>query len=457
MGDGAGDRLVDELVGVVGPSHVLVDDDVRAPYEIDWTRRFAGTARCVVRPGDVDEVAAVVRACAAEGAAVVAQGGNTGLVGGGVPRGGEVVLSLVRLDALAPVDLVAAEVTAGAGVTLGRLQAHARAAGLDFGVDLAARDSATIGGMVATNAGGVHALRYGPMRAQVVGLQAVLADGRVLERMPGLVKDNTGYDLPGLLVGSEGTLAVVTAARLRLRPLHTARVVALLAVAGTADALRILARLRSALASLDAVEVFHADGLDLVRRHTGAPAPFNADHPTYLLVECAARHDPTDDLVAALADAPEVRDAAVATDGPARERLWSLRERHTEAISAEGIPHKLDVTLPLGELVRFEERLRALLGDVAPDGRAILFGHLGDGNIHVNLLGIEADDDRVDEAVLRLVADHGGSISAEHGIGVAKARWLGLTRSPADIATMAAIKTALDPDHRLNPGVLFER
>jgi FAD/FMN-containing dehydrogenase len=450
------DGLVDELVGVVGAAHVLVDADVRAPYEVDWTRRFTGTARCVVRPADVDEVAGVLRACAAAGAAVVPQGGNTGLVGGGVPRGGEVVLSLVRLDGLSPVDAVAAEVTAGAGVTLGRLQAHARDAGLDFGVDLAARDSATVGGMVATNAGGVHALRYGPMRAQVVGLQAVLADGTVLERMPGLMKDNTGYDLPGLLVGSEGTLAVVTAARLRLRPLHTARVVAVLAVGGTAEALAVLGRLRSELASLDAVEVFHADGLDLVLRHTGVAAPFAAHHPTYLLVECAARQDPTDELVAVLADAPEVLDAAVATDGPGRARLWAMRERHTEAISAEGIPHKLDVTLPLGQLARFEERLRPLLVDVAPDARAILFGHLGDGNIHVNLLGIEPDDERADEAVLRLVAELGGSISAEHGIGVAKARWLGLTRSPTDIATMAAIKSALDPRHRLNPGVIFE-
>ena len=436
---------------------MLVDDDVRAPYEVDWTRRFQGTARCVVRPADTDEVAGVLRACAAAGAPVVAQGGNTGLVGGGVPRGGEVVLSLVRLTGLDPVDPVSAEVTAGAGVTLGRLQAHVRAAGLEFGVDLAARDSATVGGMVATNAGGVHALRYGSMRAQVVGLRAVLADGRVLERMPGLVKDNTGYDLPGLLVGSEGTLAVVTAARLRLRPLHPARVVAVLAVAGTAGALAILAHLRAAMPSLDAAEVFYADGLALVRRHTGAAAPFAADHPAYLLVECAARRDPTDDLVAVLADAPEVLDAAVATDGPGRERLWALRERHTEAISADGIPHKLDVSVPLDRLAEFEVRVRAAVAAVLPEGRVILFGHLGDGNLHVNVLGAEPDDGRVDDAVLQLVADLGGSISAEHGIGVAKVRWLGLTRSPVDVAAMAAVKDALDPVGILNPGVLFDR
>jgi FAD/FMN-containing dehydrogenase len=436
---------------------VLVDDDVRAPYEVDWTRRYRGSARCVVRPADTDEVAGVLRACAAAGAPVVAQGGNTGLVGGGVPRGGEVVLSLVRLTGLDPVDPVSAEVTAGAGVTLGRLQAHAREAGLEFGVDLAARDSATVGGMVATNAGGVHALRYGSMRAQVVGLRAVLSDGRVLERMPGLVKDNTGYDLPGLLVGSEGTLAVVTAARLRLRPLHPARVVAVLAVAGTTGALAILARLRSALPSLNAAEIFYADGLALVRNHTGVAAPFGVDHPAYLLVECAAHQDPTDDLVAVLAGATGVLDAAVATDGPGRERLWALRERHTEAISAEGIPHKLDISVPLDRLAEFEARVRPAVAAVLPEGRVFLFGHLGDGNIHVNALGADPDDGRVDDAVLQLVADLGGSISAEHGIGVAKVRWLGLTRSPVDVAAMAAVKRALDPAGLLNPGVLFDR
>jgi FAD/FMN-containing dehydrogenase len=377
------------------------------------------------------------------------------LVGGGVPRRGEVVLSLRRLADLDPVDTVSAEVTAGAGVTLGRLQAHARAAGLEFGVDLAARDSATVGGMVATNAGGVHALRFGPMRAQVVGLRAVLADGRILERMPGLIKDNTGYDLPGLLVGSEGTLAVVTAARLRLRPDTPARVVAVLAVASTTDALAVLARLRSAMPSLNAVEIFYADGLELVRRHTGLAAPFEAAHPVYLLVECAARHDPTDELVAVLADAPEVLDAAVATDGPSRERLWALRERHTEAISAEGVPHKLDVSVPLDRLAEFEDRLRPAVSAVLPAARMILFGHLGDGNVHVNVLGADPDDSAVDDTVLRLVAELGGSISAEHGIGVAKVRWLGLTRSPVDIATMAAVKDALDPAGLLNPGVLF--
>ena len=447
------DPLADALTEVVGPAHVLVDADVRAPYETDWTRRFSGAARLVVRPADADEVATVVAACTGAGAPVVPQGGNTGLVGGGVPRGGEVVLSLARLRALGPVDAVAGEVTVGAGATLGALQAHAGAVGLAFGVDLAARDSATVGGMVATNAGGIHVLRHGPMRRQVVGLEAVLADGSVLRRLPGLAKDSTGYDLPGLLVGSEGTLGVVTAVRLRLVPAYAERVVALLGVADTAAAVGLLPRLR-ALPSLDAVEVMYPEGLALVRAHAGLPAPLPARHGAYLLVECAGDADPTDELAGALEGAPEVAEAAVGRTSGERAALWAYRERHTEAVNAAGVPHKLDVALPLGELVAFEAALRRRVAEVDASARLVLFGHLDDGNLHVNVLGPGPDDDAVDDAVLRLVAHHGGSISAEHGVGVAKARWLPLTRDAADRAAMAAVKRALDPAGLLNPGVI---
>lgn len=443
------------LAAAVGEHHVLTEPDVRASFERDWTGRFGAPSSAVVRPSDTAEVSAVVRACADAGAPIVPQGGNTGLVGGGVPRGGEVVLSTARLDDVEPVDEVAAEVSVGAGVTLAGLHAHAAAAGLAFGIDFAARDSATVGGMIATNAGGVHVLRYGSMRAQVLGVEAVLADGAVVRRMSGLRKDNTGYDLPGLLTGSEGTLAIVTRARLRLVPRHERRAVAVLAVDDVHGALAVLGRLRHTLPSLEAVELFHDDGLALVVAHAGLARPFAASWPSYLLVECAGHDDPTDDLAAALADVDEVRDAAVATDRPAREQLWQLRERHTEAIGAAGVPHKLDVTLPLAALPRFEGRVRALVADLAPAARLILFGHLGDGNMHVNVLGLAPDDDRVDEAVLHLVAELGGSISAEHGIGTAKARWLPLTRGPADIAAMRAVKHALDPGGLLNPGVLF--
>lgn len=450
------DSLASDLAAVVGPAHVMSDPELRARYETDWTGRFSGCAALVARPADTGEVAGALRACRAAGAVVVPQAGNTGLVGGGVPRGGEVVLSLSRLTGLEPVDPLAGQVLAGAGVTLEALQAHAREAGFDFAVDYAARSAATVGGMVATNAGGVHVLRYGTMRAQVMGLEAVLADGSILRRLTGLVKDNAGYDLPGLIVGSEGTLAVITRVLLRLVPRLPSRATALIAVDGTQEALDLYIALRERLDSLEALEVFYADGLELVLSHTRASSPFAEDHPAYVLVECAAREDPLDELAAAVDEAGGTRDVAVAQDPRQRGALWALREGHTEAINAAGVPHKLDVSLPLASLAEFERRVRARVEEVAPEAQTILFGHLGDGNLHVNVLGPDAEDEVVDEAVLHLVSECDGSISAEHGVGVAKRRWLELTRSPEEIAVMRAVKTALDPDGLLNPGVLFE-
>jgi len=447
--------LVDILTGILGERHVLVDPDLKSAYETDWTRRFTGTARCVVRPADTAEVAAVVAACTAAQTPIVVQGGNTGLVNGGVPAAGEVLLSLSRLVGLEPVDTVEAQVTVGAGVTLESLQRHARAAGLDFGVDLAARSAATVGGMVATNAGGVRVLRYGSMRAQVTGLEAVLPDGTVLSRLSGLGKDNTGYDLTQLLIGAEGTLGIVTRARLRLVPLLPARTVALVGLAGTEDALALLARARGTLTSLAAAEVCYADGVALVRGHAGLPAPFADPYPVYLLLECAARTDPTDELVELLGTADEVGDATVASDAAGLTRLWTYREAHTEAVSAAGIPVKLDVSVPLRELASLVAQLAPTVDAVAPGARLILWGHLNEGNLHVNVLDAGARGTEVTDAVLNLVATHRGSISSEHGVGRAKARWLELSRSRAEIATMRRIKIALDPHELLNPGVLF--
>jgi FAD/FMN-containing dehydrogenase len=445
--------FIPALRAIVGAAHVLEDADLRASYETDWTRRYHGVTPFVVRPGSTEEVAAVVGACAAAGVSLVPQGGNTGLVGGGIPRAGEAVLSLTRLNTIGPVDTVGGEVTVGAGATLAQLQQHVRAAGWNFGVDLASRDSCTIGGMIATNAGGIRVIRYGAMRQQFVGIEAVLANGQVIRRLPGLRKDNTGYDLANLLAGSEGTLAIVTAARLRLVPQLPSRAVALLAIPDTAAALRVTASVRGSTVGLEAAELFFSEGVELVCRHAGLPLPPVGASPAYLLLECAAPANAADELAAALAnvDVP----AAFATEARQRESLWAYRERHTEAIGAEGIPHKLDVALPLDRLAEFEGRVREHLREAVPEARPILFGHVGDGNIHVNILGLDPDDDRGTDAVLRFTAELGGSISAEHGIGVAKARWLHLTRSPADIVAMAAIKSALDPRGILNPGVIF--
>jgi FAD/FMN-containing dehydrogenase len=448
------DRLVDDLAAAVGEAHVLADDDRRAPFEVDWTRRYRGRARAVVRPADAEQVVAVLAACRAHGAAIVPQGGNTGMVGAGVPRGGEVVLSSVRLTELGPVDRAVAQVQVGAGVTLAALQAHARDAGLDAGVDLGARDSATAGGLVATDAGGTHAVRHGTVRARVAGLQAVLADGTIVDR-PALLKDNAGYDLPALLVGSEGTLGVITGVRWRLVALLPSRVAALVPLASLEQAAALLASVRPRLAaSLHGADFFLDTGLQLVLDHLRLPAPVPTRSPVYMLLECAGTSDPTDELAAALTQAG-VQDALVATDSAERTRLWRFREAHAEAISAVGIPHKLDVGVPLARLAEFARRVPEEVERVSPGARPVIFGHLGDGNVHVNVLGPEPDDHAVDEAVLRLAAACGGTISAEHGVGVAKARWLGLARSPGELRAMVAIKHALDPDGLLNPGAVL--
>ncbi|HWT22029.1 MAG TPA: FAD-binding oxidoreductase, partial [Solirubrobacteraceae bacterium] len=331
---------------------------------------------------------------------------------------------------------------------------HARNAGLDAGLDFGARDGATIGGVVATNAGGTRALRHGTARARVAGLAAVLPDGSVVDRRAGLLKDNAGYDLPALLVGSEGTLGIVTAVRWRLVPRLPARVAVLVPVASLGEAAELLAALRPALPSLESAEFLTDDGLGLVLDHLGVPPPLEPRAPAYVLLECAAVADPTDELAAAL-EAAGVEDAVVADDTLARERLWRLREAHPEAIAAAGVPHKLDVGVPLGRLGAFAGAVREAVEAAAPGARAILFGHLGDGNVHVNVLGPEPGDAAVDDAVLRLAAAHGGTISAEHGVGVAKAAWLGLVRGEADLRAMAAVKRALDPHGLFNPGAVL--
>jgi FAD/FMN-containing dehydrogenase len=465
-GDGPGGTrsLLRDLAREVGDEHVLAEPGLLAGYTTDWTRRYAGGAVCVVRPGSAGQVAAVLRACAGHGAAVVPQGGNTGLVGGSVPPGdgrrgrGVVVLSTRRLGDLGPVDPLGAQVTAGAGATIAGLRAHAAAAGLAYGVNLASRESATVGGTIATNAGGINTIRYGATRSQLLGIEAVLADGSIVSRLSGLAADNAGYDLAQLLAGSEGTLAVITAARLRLWPAEPAAVTLLAGVDGIAAAAVLHAEIRALAPGLRAAEYIEAAGVDLVRELAGLPAPLSRPAPAYLLAEISGSADEAERLAAL----PSLAEAAVAMDAAGRAGLWAYRERHTEAISALGIPHKMDVAVPLARLAAFRRELDQAVrtavqgpGGAAPAPRVFVFGHIGAGNLHVNVLGPDPADGTVDEAVMRLAAAHGGTISAEHGIGRAKAALLHLSRSPAEIAAMRAVKAALDPGDLLNPGVLL--
>jgi FAD/FMN-containing dehydrogenase len=448
-------RLAHGLAEVVGAEHVLTDPDVTVSYATDWTGRFRGEARLVVRPADEEQVAAVLTRCSDAGAPVVPQGGNTGLVGGSVPRlTPMVVLSTRRLDHIDPVDAAAMQVTAGAGVTVARWRRHARESGLDAPVDFASRDSATVGGAVATNAGGSRVVRFGTMRAQVAGVAAVLADGSRVGSLAGLPKETAGLHWPSLLCGSEGSLAVLTAVRLRLVPWYRHTATAMLATAGLDEAVALLARLRAGVPHLDAVELILPEAMGLVAEHLGATPPAGGGDDgvgAYVVVECADHADPTEELTAAVSKADGVLDAAVTTEGPARDRLVAFRDRIAEAIAARGVPLKLDVAVPVAALGGLVDEARRSV--TRHGGDLIAFGHLAEGNVHLNVLD-PGDTEAITADVLRAAAERGGTISAEHGIGIAKAAWMHLIRSPAELAAAAAVKRALDPNGILNPGVL---
>lgn len=449
---------------IVGAPHVLVAADERAGYETDWTGRYGGPCVAVVRPHTTDEVAALLQACTRLGVAVVTQSGNTGLVGGGVPRPGSdrptVLLSMRRFAEVEALDAASMQVTCGSGVTIAEWRRAANHAGLDTPVDFAARDSATIGGAIATNAGGSRVVRFGTMRQQVVGVEAVLADGRVVGSLAGLPKETVGVHWPSLLCGSEGTLAVITAARLRLVPRFAHVTTALVGLVDLDAARALLVALRRRAGSLDSIEIVWPAALDLVAAHVGSAPPVEVPvGGAAVLVECADHDDPSADLLDVLATVEGVIDSAIATDGPRRDHLLAFRDRITESIAtaatSSGTPtYKLDVAVPVAAL----DEVLAVAQEAAErqQARLIPFGHLAEGNVHLNFLDAARPHELAD-AVLAAVADLGGTISAEHGIGIAKNAWLPLVRRPGELAAMRAIRAALDPTGTLNPGVLDER
>ena len=436
----------------IGTDRVFVGD---ARYATDWTRRYSAPSCTVVRPLSTDEVATVIRLAIEHSVALVPQGGNTGLVGGGVPHRGEVVVSLEAMRAIGAVDTAARQVTAEAGVTIERVHEVAGLAGLRYPVDFGARGTATVGGSVATNAGGVNVLRYGMTRHQLVGIEAVLGTGEVVSHLGGLVKDNTGYDLGALLCGSEGTLGIVTKARLRLVPAPSQRATFLIGAADLDTAMRCSTALTSALDCIDAAELMLGSGVDLVVRVAGLANPLPG-HDAYLLVECSADTDPTEAAGRSLAGIDGIEVVAASTAQQHRD-LWRLREEHTPSINTLGPPIKFDVTVPVGSVPDFVNALHSN-AKLSGNGRSlVVFGHAADGNLHVNVVGVaESDSEDVGDQVMALVAGNGGSVSAEHGIGVAKKRWLGFSRSAAEIAAMKAVKSALDPFGIMNPNVLFD-
>jgi FAD/FMN-containing dehydrogenase len=435
-----------QLADIVSPAHLLTGD-AAAGYAVDWTGRYRGHTPAVVRPGDTAEVAAVLAVCNDAGVAVVPQGGNTGLVGSGIPLRGEIVLSMTRLSHVDAVDLDAAQVTAGAGATLQQIaDAHHQ---LDLGVHIASRASATVGGAVATNAGGVRVLRYGPMRHQVRGLEAVLADGTVVSHLSGPVKDNSGYDYPSLLAGSEGTLAVITRARLQLVRRPRDPVVVVTGLSSLGEVRELALRALHEVPGLLSAEFFTQAGLDILAGQAGLRPPLPVASAAYLLLE-AAGPGAADDLAALAGDLP----VAVAESASDRARLWAYRERQPEAARFLGQPIKLDLSVPPAQWLALASAAPRVIADVDPSAQVIMFGHVADSSVHINIVPGAAADGRHEEALFSFVADLGGSISAEHGIGALKGPWLQLVRSESERRLFARIRSALDPRGTLNPHVL---
>ena len=466
-------ELIDRLRRTVGAGNVLVDGDLSA-WEQDWRKRSRGKALAVVRPGSAAEVAQVVQACAAAGTAIVPQGGNTGMVVGSTPdaSGTEVVLSLQRLNAVRGIDAANLTVTAEAGCVLQNLQEAAERAGFLFPLSLAAEGSCTIGGNLATNAGGTQVVRYGNARELCLGLEVVTAQGEIWNGLSGLRKDNTGYDLRDLFIGSEGTLGIITAATLKLYPLPAARLTAWAAVPSLEDAVRLLGLAHGHLGpGLTGFELMGSFALSLVARHFATMrVPLYQQSPYCVLLENSDHESEAharvqfERLLEIALEQGCVTDAVVAENLTQAHQLWHIREAIPLAQAEEGLNIKHDISIPVSRIPQFCHTTGAQLERMIPGVRLVNFGHLGDGNLHYNVQA-PADGDasdflkRWEEEVNSLVYDSvqrfDGSISAEHGIGSLKVAKLELHKSPVALDMMRAIKRALDPDNRMNPNRLL--
>jgi FAD/FMN-containing dehydrogenase len=458
-----------ELRKVVGAARVLTSAADVAPYCTDWRGRYTGQASCVVLPGTTEEVSAVVRICAGVGTAIVPQGGNTGLCGGATPTGGEVLIVLTRLNRVRAVDADNNSITVEAGCTLHAVQQAAQEIDRLFPLSLAAEGSATIGGNLATNAGGVQVLRYGNARELTLGLEVVLADGRIWNGLRALRKDNTGYDLKHLFIGAEGTLGLITATTLKLFPRPRTHAVAWVAVPDPGAAVRLLGRLRDAAGdNVTAFEIVGRPALELVLRHIPDARDPLAGKPAWqVLIELsAARDDLAATLEMTLQNAAQdgvIGDAVLAASEAQTVALWALRENVSEAQKIEGVSIKHDIAVPVSRIAEFIARADAALLAGFPQVRIVCFGHIGDGNLHYNLsrpdaqsnAGFIAQTESVNRIVHDLVNELGGSISAEHGLGQLKREEVLRYKSGTEMDMMRAVKAALDPRGLMNPGKLL--
>ena len=473
--DPARNAFIEAAAGIVGARHVLTDPVDTAPYLTEWRGYYSGRALAVVKPGSTAEVSALLRLASETRTPIVPQGGNTGLVGGQTPdeSGREVVLSMQRLDRIRAVDATGGTLATEAGVTLQRIQDAAEEAGMHFPLALGSQGSCQIGGNISTNAGGTGVVAYGNTRSLVLGMEVVLANGDVWDGMRSLRKDNTGYDLKQLFIGAEGTLGVVTAAVLRLFPKPRGTAVAFAGMDSPASALALfrLARARAGQ-GLTGFELMGRINIELALRHLpGARDPLADPHPWYALVEIASGEGQADaaatmeGILAEALEAGSVADATIASSLAQADAFWHLRHAQSEAQKPEGLSVRHDVSVAVERTPEFIARVTDAVTALVPGIRPVGYGHLGDGNIHLNFAqpldmapeAYQALTPDIHAAVYAVVADMGGSVAAEHGIGRYKQKLLETVKSPVELALMRSIKATLDPNNILNPGRILAR
>ena len=454
-------RLVEALRSELPEGTITTEADDLATYGRDWTKVFTPAPSAIALPRTTAEVQQIVRACAAAEVPIVPSGGRTGLAAGAVAKDGELVLSLSRMRHMGPVDTRALTVRVQAGVVTAEVHAHCEPHGLTWPVDFASKGQSQVGGNIATNAGGVKVIRYGLTRQWVLGLEVVTASGDVLELNGALEKNNTGLDLRQLFIGSEGTLGIITEATLKLSRVPGHLDVMLFAVPDLAGVLRLFEAARVGPFALSAFEMFTDRCYARLVRHRKLPMPLSTPATHYVLVEVEAHdRDTLEGWLADLLDRGLVLDGTLAESAAQARTLWELREGISESLSATGMPHKNDIALPIASLDAFCAELEAVFTSRWPGFEICLFGHIGDGNLHVNVMKPDdmekerflAHAHESDHAMFELVRRHSGSISAEHGIGLLKRDYLGYSRTPAELALLRAVKGVLDPKGLLNPG-----
>jgi len=460
--------VLSRLKAVVGSDGWSEDPARLAPKLVEWRDRWSGTTPLLLLPRTVEEVAAVVGVCAEAGVPVTPQGGNTGLVGGQIPQG-EILLSLEKMRAIRDVSPLDDVIVAEAGCILTSVHEAAEAAGRFFPLSLGAKGSATVGGLVSTNAGGTAVLRYGTMRDLVLGLEAVLPNGEVFRGLKRLRKDNTGYDLKQLLIGAEGTLGVVTAASLKLFPILTSRATAMVGLTSPHAAVELLARAKAESGGgVEAFELMGRRGLEFVLNHIGGREPLESPYPWYALIEIASGQEGAAEaamerILTAAFEAALIDDAAIAQSRGQAEDYWALRENQSAGQKPEGTVWKHDVSVPVSRIADFIAEATAAVEARYPGTRVVAFGHVGDGNIHYDVIQPAGGDGKAHAALRdegsRLVHDivsrYDGSISAEHGLGAMKSAEALRYKSAVEIDAMRAVRAALDPKRIMNPRVLF--